>query len=165
MVWTRYNKPPALVDAVKEKAVTFHDVTNFFTEDATLFWLRYHIAETFTFLGIYDQASKYQVRETARMILEHEIYGQLTLSEFLVFLNRFKRGDYGKIYQSARPNPQEFLACLRPFWDELSRERVRQEQEERAERLSKDVHSPDNVTWEEYCKMKNINKPNPLNTD
>ena len=106
-----------------------------FGEQATKFWLRFHIAETFAFLGIYDTASKFQVQQTADLILSHEIFGQLTLDEFLCFLQRFKRGDYGKIYQSARPNPQEFLMCLRPFWNELLDHRIRAAQAEQQRRL------------------------------
>lgn len=144
--------------AVAETAPTFHDVTNFFGEDATTFWLRYHIAETFDFLGIYDTSSKRQVQQTAYLIISHEIYGQLTLNEFLCFLHRFKQGRYGKIYQSSRPNPQELLVCLQPFWDELCSERAKREEKERLDKL----HSSDTISWEQYCKEKGICRENPL---
>ena len=121
-VFVPYSKGKSLSAAVESGAPTFNDVTNFFSEQATLYWLRFHIAETFAFLGIYDKASVYQIRATAELILSHEIFCQLTLDEFLCFLNRFKRGDYGKIYNSTRPNPQEFLVCLRQFWQDLSLE-------------------------------------------
>lgn len=163
MIFCKYQKPVGIEKAVTDKAPTFHDVSNFWGDKATLFWLRFHIAETFAFLGIYDSASKYQVQQTADLILSHEIYGQLTLSEFLCFLNRFKQGRYGKIYQSNHPNPQEFLMCLQPFWNELSYERGKQMERERIEKQSQDRNSPENVSWEEYCKMKGINKENPLN--
>jgi hypothetical protein len=156
LVLCKYTKGHGIRKAVEEKAPTFYDVSNFFSEDATRFWLRLHIAETFAFLGIYDTASKYQVQQTADLIMQHEIYGQLTLSEFLCFLQRFKMGNYGKIYQSARPNPQEFLACLRPFWNELCEERGRYEEQVRAERLSSSVHSPENMTREEWLEIKTI---------
>lgn len=144
--------------AVSEKAPTFHDVTNFWGEKSTKFWLRFHIAETFAFIGIYDTASKYQVQQTADLIISHEIYGQLTLAEFLCFLQRFKMGAYGKIYQSSRPNPQEFLLCLQPFWNELCHERGKAEEKARAERLSRSVHSPDNMTREEWEEIKMLTR-------
>ena len=156
LVFERYKKGGGIQQAVRDKAPTFRDITNFFTEEATAFWLRFHIAETFAFLGIYDTASKYQVQQTADLILTHEIYGQLTLSEFLCFLTRFKRGDYGKIYQSSRPNPQEFLACLQPFWNELSRERIRREESERVEKLSKNAHDSEAMSREEWIEIKTI---------
>jgi hypothetical protein len=158
MIFERFKKGTGIERAVSEVAPTFYDVTNFFGEDATLFWLRFHIAETFAFLGIYDTVSKFQVQQTADLIISHEIYGQLTLSEFLCFLTRFKRGDYGKIYQSARPNPQEFLSCLRPFWNELVEHRikiVKAEQAKReAEQAKKDKENA--MTREEWIEIKTI---------
>jgi hypothetical protein len=162
MVFCKYQKGCGIEKAVGSNAPTFHDVTNIFGEKATTFWLRFHIAETFVFLGIYDTASKCQVQQTADLIMQHEIFGQLTLQEFLCFLTRFKRGDYGKIYNSNRPNPQEFLQCLQPFWNDVSYWRGKQAEKDRVERLSAERHSDQNITWEQYCQEKNINKINPL---
>lgn len=155
-VFLTHTKGMGIERSVANNAPTFHDVSNFWGEQASLFWLRFHIAETFAFLGIYDKASVYQIRETADLILSHEIYGQLTLDEFLCFLQRFKRGDYGKIYQSQRPNPQEFLQCLQPFWQELSYYRGKQAEKARQERLSRDLRDPENMTREEYEIIKQI---------
>ena len=162
-VFMTHSKGMGIEKAVASKSPTFHDVSGFFSEKSTLFWLRFHIAETFAFLGIYDTASVYQIRATAELILQHEIYGQLTLDEFLCFLQRFKQGRYGKIFNSNHPNPQEFLQCLEPFWNELSHERGKQEERERQEQLSRDRHSPEIITWEQYIKEKGIDKDNPLN--
>ena len=167
-VFMRYQKAGGIEKAVASKSPSFHDVTAFFSEQSTLFWLRFHIAETFAFLGIYDTASVYQIRATAELILQHEIFGQLTLDEFLCFLQRFKQGRYGKIYNSNRPNPQEFLQCLIPFWNELSHERGKAEERERQKKISEAVHSPDNISWEQYCREKEaageevISTTNPL---
>lgn len=142
--------------AVVAGAPTFHDITKFWGEKATAFWLRFHIAETFAFLGIYDTASKYQVQQTAELILSHEIFGQLTLSEFLCFLQRFKLGRYGKIFQSQRPNPQEFLMCLTPFWNELCEERGREEERRRQEKLHEEKHNYQPPTLEQQEHIRDI---------
>jgi hypothetical protein len=63
-------------------------------------------------------------------------------------------GHYGKIYQSARPNPQEFLMCLTPFWNELSEERGKLIEKERQEKISRERHDPTNITYEEWCKLR-----------
>lgn len=154
MIFERFQKGMGIERAVNEVAPTFHDVTKSFGEDATIFWLRFHIAETFAFLGIYDTASKFQVQHTADLIIQHEIYGQLTLSEFLCFLQRFKMGEYGKIYQSQRPNPQEFLMCLQPFWQELCYHRGRKAERERQARIDRELHSPDVMTKAEWIEIK-----------
>jgi hypothetical protein len=156
MVFCKYQKPMGITKAVEARAPTFHDVSAFWGENSTRFWLRFHIAETFAFLGIYDTASKYQVQHTADLIMQHEIYGQLTLSEFLCFLQRFKMGTYGKIYQSNRPNPQEFLMCLQPFWNELCQERGKMSEQERLSKMSEALHDPDNMTREEYLEIRQI---------
>ena len=158
LVLCKYQKGMGIEKAVASKAPTFHDISDYFGENATRFWLRFHIAETFAFLGIYDTASKFQIQQTADLILSHEIFGQLTLNEFLCFLQRFKRGDYGKIYQSARPNPQEFLMCLNPFWNELSYQRGKQEGKEREERLSREIHDPGVMTREEYDEIRMLER-------
>ena len=170
MIFCKYQKPMGIEKAVDEKAPTFFDVTNFWGEKATKFWLRFHIAETFAFLGIYDTASKYQVQQTADLILSHEIFGQLTLSEFLCFLQRFKQGRYGKIFQSARPNPQEFLQCLQPFWNELCHERGKAEERRRIEQLSEERKAYQAPTPEQMERIREIqtklqNKFNPQKND
>lgn len=152
----KYQKGKGIEKAVASKAPTFHDVSDYFGEKATAFWLRFHIAETFAFLGIYDTASKFQVQQTADLILSHEIFGQLTLDEFLCFLQRFKRGDYGKIYNSSRPNPQEFLMCLQPFWNELCHWRGKQAEKEQLERLSQERHNTPPPTTEEQAQIEEI---------
>ena len=158
-VFNRFNKAVGIEKAVAEKAPTFHDVSTFYGESATLFWLRYHIADTFLFIGIYDTSSKYQIQQTAELILQHEIYGQLTLAEFLNFLQRFKQGRYDKIYQSNHPNPQEFLRCLQPFWNELCYQRGKQEEKERLDKLSEQRNSGQHISYEQYCQEKGI-EPN-----
>lgn len=137
LVFQRYEKATGIEKAVSAKAPTFHDVSNMFGDASMLFWLRYHIAKTFLFLGIYDQASKFQIQETAELIMQHEIYGQLTLSEFLCFLQRFKQGRYDKIYNSNHPNPQEFLKCLLPFWNEISYQRGKEAERRRLDDMSR----------------------------
>ena len=156
LVFCKYQKPMGIEKAVSANAPTFHNVTEFFGEEATRFWLRFHIAETFAFLGIYDTASKYQVQQTAELILSHEIFGQLTLSEFLCFLQRFKLGRYGKIYQSQRPNPQEFLMCLTPFWNELCQERGREEERKRQAQLHEERRNYQPPTPEEQAHIREI---------
>ena len=158
MVFCHFTKPQPLSVAVESNSPTFREISSFFSEEATSFLLRFHIAETFAFLGIYDTASKHQIQQTADLILSHPVYGQFTITEFLCFLGKFKMGEYGKIYQSARPNPQEFLMCLKPFWEELSRERIKQEEREYSEQLSRERRNPDSMTYEEYKEIEMITK-------
>lgn len=155
-IFLRYASPVGIDRAAASHAPTLCDSVDFFGKAATLFWLRFHIADTFAFLGIYDSASVYQVRSTAELILSHEIFGQMTFDEFLCFLQRFKQGRYGKIYQSNRPNPQEFLMCLTPFWNELSHARGRAAEQEEAERISRERAETPPPTEEELKHIQYI---------
>ena len=156
MVFCKYQKGKGIEKAVASGAPTFHDVSDIFGEQAMIFWLRFHIAETFAFLGIYDTASKYQVQQTADLIMSHEIFGQLTLDEFLCFLQRFKMGTYGKIYQSQRPNPQEFLMALGPFWNELCKWRGKQADRDQQEKISRELHETPAPTPEQQKHIDEI---------
>lgn len=152
-------------DAAKSDAPTMRYMSNVYSRAAILMWLRFHIAEAFAFIGIYDTASKGQIQQTAELILDHEIYGALSLHEFLMFLKRFKSGDFGKIYQSARPNPQEFLVCLKDFWAELVRHRIEVANQEEAERQREILEkSKGNVmTYEEYQEIKMLTRMYEMN--
>lgn len=162
-VFNRYNKAVGIEKAVAAKAPSFHDVSKRFGKEAISFWLRYHIADTFLFVGIYDTATKYQIQQTAELILQHEVFGQLTLAEFLNFLQRFKQGRYDKIYQSNRPNPQEFLRCLQPYWNELCYARGKQEEKERLDKLSEQRNSGENISWEDWKAEKEKRGENVIN--
>lgn len=153
---TKYQKSFGIEKAVAEKAPTFHDFAKTCGEDAVKFWLRLQIFMAFDFVGISMTASEYQIRETADLILSDEIYSQLTLAEFMCFITKFKRGYFGKIYQSQRPNPQEFLMCLTPFWNELCYERGREEErrlQQKREEESKNYRPP---TPEEQARIREI---------
>lgn len=124
-VFGKYQEALPLERAVEAGAPSFGVVTKRYGKDATKFWLRYQIANTFAMIGVYDQFSVEQIRAVADDILNDEIYGQFTFAEFLSFLHRFRLGKYGKIYSTNRPNMQEFLMALQPFWRDLQAERGR----------------------------------------
>jgi hypothetical protein len=65
-------------------------------------------------------------------------------------------GAYGKIYQSARPNPQEFLMCLTPFWNELSHQRGKQAEKDHLERLAREREEAHPLTPEEQQRIDEI---------
>lgn len=154
-VFGKFQKALPIERAVEVPAPTFCSVAMSYGKDAAKFWLRFQIASTFAVIGIYDQIDAAQVRAVADDILSDEIYGQFTLAEFLSFLSRFRMGRYGKIYSTNRPNMQEFLMALQPFWKDLQAERWRariaKEQKERERRLGL------NLGKEEYERMRKEN--------
>lgn len=155
-VFGRFHEVMPIEKAVEVVAPTFNAVTKSYGKDATKFWLRYQIANTFAVIGVYDQVDAAQVRAIADDILNDEIYGQFTLPEFLSFLARFRMGKYGKIYSTNKPNMQEFMMALQPFWKDLQiergRARMKKEHEEREREWAEQANA--RPTIEIYNEMK-----------
>lgn len=139
-------------------APTFHDVTREYGKKATLFWLRLQLYKTFEFVGIADTVSVLQIKEVSNIIISHEVYGQLTLSEFLCFLQRFKEGRYEKLYSTNHPNMQEFMKCLPMFWAELINARGKFENYKRRQQEELDRGRRDVMTKEEWEEIKMLTK-------
>lgn len=155
-IFAKYQEAMPLERSVEVAAPSFGLVTRQYGREAMKFWLRYHIANTFAMIGIYDQFSAAQVRAVADDILDDEIYGQFTCAEFLAFLKGFRMGKYGKIYSTNRPNMQEFLMALKPFWAELQNERGRAISQEQQRQLERDREewSKTAISREQYERMK-----------
>jgi hypothetical protein len=47
---------------------------------------------------------------------------------------------------------------LQPFWNELCQERGKAEEKARQERISRDLHNPNNMTREEYDEIMTIQR-------
>lgn len=168
LVFNKYQQPPISIElAAASHAPSLNQISAFFTRDASLLWLRFHIAEVFAFLGLFDTISKAQIKQTAELILNHELYGTLNCDELLLFFKKFKTGEFGKIYQSARPNPQEMLVCLKPFWQDLIEHRMRVAREEEEEkRRKREAEERDSLMtreqYNEYLKSKSVQDGSPV---
>lgn len=67
------------------------------TSEAVLFWLRFHIAETLAFVGIYDNTSPHHIKECARLMLVLPNIGNMKLTDLLHFFALVKAGEYGML--------------------------------------------------------------------
>ena len=95
-----------------------------------------------------------QELELARIIAIE--YRHLKITEILLFFARFKAGRYGRFYVTV--DPMVITCALRDFMRERNEliSYYEREQKEREESMQP------KITWEEYCQMKGISKPNPL---
>lgn len=157
-VVVKYVNGVGIDKSVEMNAPTFHDITKMYGRKGTLFWLRLQLYKTFEFVGILDTASESQIREVSNLIITHEIYGQLTLAEFLNFLKRFKEGRYEKIYSTNHPNMQEFMMCLPAFWIDLMNVRKKKADAERRAEEERYKRSTDRMTKEEWEEIKMLTK-------
>lgn len=87
-------------------------------------------------------------------------YYYLKTTEIMLFFSRLLGGSY-KVQFFNRIDPNTIIEVLSqqfiPQRNKIFNDEIKRKQKE------KEKADKDNITWEEYCKRKNINKPNPLN--
>ncbi len=67
------------------------------SKDAVTFWLRFHIAETLAFVGIFDSTSQHHIKECARLMLVLPEFCNMKLTDLLHFFALVKAGEYGML--------------------------------------------------------------------
>jgi hypothetical protein len=89
-------------------------------------------------------------------------YYYLKTTEIMLFFSRLLGGSY-KVQFFNRIDPNTIIEVLSqqfiPQRNKIFNDEIKRKQKEK-EKADKD----NNITWEEYCQRKNINKPNPLNS-
>lgn len=105
-----------------------------FGEDAVTSWLEVQINNLSEFAGCKDKLTDAQIAETAEMIFDE--YPRYKLTEFMLYFQRFKRGEYGRFY--GRVDPITIMHFLRTFaeqratvYNDYYREKERREAEEK----------------------------------
>lgn len=92
-------------------------------------WLAQHLFKLSEFCGCRDKLSNDMMEELA-FIITNEFY-YLKVTELMLFLYRFKLGDYGKFYGSV--DPMVILSSLRQFvgWRNIQIDRYDNERKQR----------------------------------
>lgn len=86
-------------------------ISNRFGKKASAAWLVQHLFNLSEFCGCKEKLSKEMMNELG-FIIANEFY-YLKVSELMLFMYRFKLGDYGKFYGSV--DPMVILSSLRQF--------------------------------------------------
>lgn len=131
-------------------APTLAEVRKDYGVGVVMDWLKIELNDYQNFVGVKEdnKMALDSVEELCQMIVNRYYY--LKLSEFMLFLNKMKYGDYGEVYGTI--DPVRILRSLRSFVDDRNTiiDRVEQRRrEEEDERSRKNA-----VTYEEYLKMK-----------
>ena len=88
-------------------------------------------------------------------------YGYLKISEFMLFARWFMAGRYNHIF-GTNVDPLQLMVALRTFIAERNDLIAKYEQAAREEAQRKEREQNRPMTWEDYCKAKNIKADNPL---
>lgn len=101
----------------------------------------------------------YQIDACAQTITER--FGYLKTSELMLFLSRLRGGLYNVDWHGYI-NPDKIVnALLEHFLPYRNNLYYKREKAEKDKRMAEDAKTP-GITWEEYCEMRGISKPNPL---
>lgn len=115
-------------------------------------WLYRVLQPMFMFLGVNsDKFPKEMVYDLASTVANNQIYNKLTLAEVMIFISRFKSGQYGRFYGDTS-YVLTFMEALKAFWGERASyyEQAERESKERSEAVERGK----SVTYEEWKAMK-----------
>ena len=128
-------------------------------------WVKGRLIELFTFLGVFDIVTEYQIQMLATRICVKYYYWTTTELDY-AFIS-FMQGDYGKLYQhkhgenNTTINPQEIIIALDSYQKDLLAERGRIEdkrkKQEEARKEAEDSKKPHGMeAWKIYCEKNNL---------
>ena len=128
-------------------------------------WVKGRLIELFTFLGVFDIVTEFQIQMLATRICVK--YHYWTIPELDYAFVTFMEGKYGKLYQykhnegNTTVNPQEILIALDSYEMQLLEERGRVEDElkkqEEARKAEKEAHIPHGIEgFKAYCAKNGL---------
>lgn len=136
------------------KAPTLTVVKEAFGVDPAEGWIMAQLEDLNEFSGVAVKMSSEQMEETSRLILQEYPYFKVT--ELMLFMHRFKCGNYGTLYGVV--DPLVIMQALFQFASERraeltfyeNREKERKKNEERERWLS----APNRMTYSEWQERK-----------
>lgn len=150
-------------DAVWRRGDSLAQIDRQFCAGAAVWWVKFMLIETFSFLGALASVTTFQVKALAARIRQE--YYHFTPSELTYFFYAFQLGDYGKLYAGRTVNPQDILMALASYARLVFQERAAAYKQHIDDQNRQQCADPRNVTWEQYCRMKGISpKTSPLQT-
>lgn len=160
-----YVRPMNFSQAITRSKQTMLDIQKRGKSSQLIGWTTGRLIDLFTYLGVYDIVTDYQIQMLAQRICARFYYW--TTAELDYAFVEFENGEYGKLFQSKQNgevktiNPQDIMAALLKYEKELLAERGRVEDEQRrraeAEQARKDAQKPHGLDgWKAYCESKGL---------
>lgn len=144
----RTAKVQTLVDACERNYVSLNSIEKTYGKGSAVFWLKYQLIEVFTFLGLFEKITVYQIEKIAEKILAHN--GYLTPAELMVFFDRFESGEYALFKNTYTVNPQMLLVSLPHFVADVQQARKKAEDERREQEEEMEKKRVAAIPYEEY---------------
>lgn len=160
-----YVRPTSYTEAITKSKATLLDIQKQGELRSLVGWVKGRLIELFTFLGVFDIVTEFQIQMLATRICVK--YHYWTTTELDYAFVQFMEGKFGKLYQHKHDdgnttiNPQEILIALDSYQKELLTERGRIEDElkkqEEARKAAEDAKKPLGVEgFKAYCASKGL---------
>ena len=161
-----YVRPVSYADAITKGKATLLDIQKQGGLRSLVGWVKGRLIELFTFLGVFDIVTEFQIQMLATRICVK--YHYWTTTELDYAFVQFMEGKFGKLYQHKHDegnttiNPQEILVALDSYEKELLAERGRVEDEQRKQeedrKAAEDAKKPLGVEgFKAYCAKNGLN--------
>lgn len=144
----RTAKVQTLVDACERNYVSLNSIEKTYGKGSAVFWLKYQLIEVFTFLGLFEKVTVYQIEKIAEKILAHN--GYLTPAELMVFFDRFESGEYALFKNTYTVNPQMLLVSLPHFVADVQQARGEADEAKRKKEEEKEKQRLKAIPYEQY---------------
>ena len=107
-------------------------------DDAATAWMLPQLYDLGEYCGVKDKLDKEQMKQLARIIVQE--FGNLKVTEVMLFLHRFKAGRYGRFYGAI--DPMIIVTALRHDF-----------MRERADAIDKHENAERWAEWEAHCQQ------------
>lgn len=160
-----YVRPASFSEAICKSNITLLTIQKQGGLRSLVGWVKGRLIELFTFLGVFDIVTEYQIQMLATRICAKYFYWTTTELDY-AFIS-FIDGKYGKLYQhkhgenNTTINPQELMRAFSAYEKNLLKERGRIEDErkkqEEARKATEEAKNPHGVeAWKIYCEKNNL---------
>lgn len=160
-----YVRPASFSEAICKSNTTLLTIQKQGGLRSLVGWVKGRLIELFTFLGVFDIVTEYQIQMLATRICAKYYYW--TTAEIDYAFISFIDGKYGKLYQhkhgenNTTINPQELMRAFSAYEKNLLKERGRIEGErkkqEEARKAAEDSKKPHGMeAWKIYCEKNNL---------
>ena len=145
------------------EAPTLTDLRLAYDGRADLQWLIVQLTTFQEKLNVSQKMTSYQLETLAQTIATE--FHHLKASEICLFLARLQGGSYTVDWYGS-VSPDKIVSALREqFMPWRNNQFYQKEKREEEQKREEALHSPNNVTWEEWLEMKKQNKENVINED
>lgn len=125
-------------------------------EDAAAVWLMPRLLRLSEYIGTREKFSSTQLD-----MLAHDIahtWSYINIGEIDDFLQRFRTGEFGHLF--GIDDPLLILGAFREYIKKRNNDIAKEESEKKLRELDNSRRNA--ISWEQFCREKGINEPNPL---